>query len=114
MEIAEQTETDPALYQRNPSYFQWKHIERLVREYSPSEHRGRLENLHETDQEFQEKYGVPNPDAVVVGDDPAEDHDMLYDRWDDLTEWRTIRQDIMILKRAVRRTGAEFYGQNAD
>jgi len=114
MGIAKQTETRPALYQRNPSYFKWKRVERLAREHSSSELRARLEDLLETDQELQEKYDVPDPDAVVVTDEPAEDHDMLHDRWDDLTEWRTVRQDITILKRAIQRTETGCHGKNID
>jgi len=112
MEIAEQTETSPALYRRNPSYFEWKRVERLAREHSSGELRARLEDLLETDQKLQEKYGVLDPGAVVVTDDPAEDYDMLHDRWGDLTEWRTVRQDITMLKRAVRRTETGCHGKN--
>jgi len=103
MGIAERTGTRPAQYQRNPSYFQWKRVETLAREHSAGELRSRLAELIEADQDLQETYGVPDPDAVVVSDYPVEDHEALHDRWDDLTEWRTIRQDITILKRAVQR-----------
>ncbi|MDJ1432411.1 hypothetical protein [Halostagnicola sp. A-GB9-2] len=111
MGIAEQTGDRPTLYQRNPSYFQWKRVETLAREQSAGELRTRLEELIETDQELQETYGVPEPDAVVVSDDPRENHDVIHDRWDDLTEWRTIRRDITILKRAVQRAESTNNGR---
>jgi DNA-binding transcriptional regulator GbsR (MarR family) len=111
MGIAERTGTRPAQYQRNPSYFQWKRVETLAREHSAGELRSRLSELIEADQDLQETYGVPDPDAVVVSDDPVEDHETLHDRWEDLTEWRTIRRDITILKRAVQRAESSNDGR---
>ena len=112
MGIAEQTGTRLALYQRNPSYCQWKRVETLSREHSASELRSRLAELIEVDQGLQKTYGVPDPDAVVISDDPVEDHEALHDRWDDLTEERTIRRDITILKRAVQRVESSDEGDD--
>ena len=103
MGIAERTDTRPATYQRNPSYFRWKRVEQLVREHSPSDLRARIDDLIEDDQAYQAKYGVPDPDAVATSDDAVEDHESLHERWNDLTEWRTIRRDIIVLKQAVQR-----------
>ncbi|MWV41789.1 hypothetical protein [Natrialba sp. INN-245] len=104
MGIATRTDTRPATYRRNPSYFRWKRIERLADDHDVSELRARLEELLEDDQELQEKYGVPEPDAVAVDDDAdATDHETLHERWGDLSEWRTIRRDITLLQRAVQR-----------
>lgn len=106
MGIAKRTGTRPVQYARNPSYFQWKRVESLAREHSVGELRDRLEALINADQELQETYQVPDPDAVAAGDDPAEDHETLHTRWEDLTEWRTIRRDITLLKRAVQRAAS--------
>ncbi|WP_435362322.1 DUF7342 family protein [Haloarchaeobius sp. DFWS5] len=103
MGIAERTDTRPATYQRNQSYFRWKRIEQLAREHSPGTLRERVDELVDQDQAFQEQYSVPEPDAVVVADEITEDHEALHERWDDLTEWRTIRRDITVLKQAVQR-----------
>ncbi|MFP9193742.1 hypothetical protein ACLI4Q_19180 [Natrialbaceae archaeon A-CW1-1] len=111
MGIADQNGTRPTLYQRNPSYFQWKRIEALAREHTVSDLRTRLDELIEADQNLQKAYEVPDPDAVVVSDDPAENHDEIHDRWDDLTEWRTIRRDITILKRAIQRAESSNDGR---
>lgn len=110
MGIADRSNERPALYQRNPSYFRWKRVETLARDHSASELRARLEELIEADRNLQEKYGVPDPDAVVV-DDSVENHETLHDRWDDLTEWRTTRRDITLLKRAVKRAESSTDGQ---
>ena len=103
MGIAERSDARPVTYQRNPSYFRWKRVEQLAREHSPSDLRARIDDLIEDDHAFQAEYGVPDPDAVATSDDAVEDHESLHERWNDLTEWRTIRRDIIILKQAVQR-----------
>lgn len=110
MGIAERTEGRPALYQRNPSYFRWKRVETLAREHSPSELRARLDDLVTADGKFQEKYGVPDPDAVLA-DELPDDHDALHEQWDELTEWRTIRRDVTIVKRAIKRANSATDGR---
>jgi predicted transcriptional regulator len=106
MGIADRTASRPATYKRNPSYFQWKRIENLAREHSSSDLRARIDELIEQDETFQEKYGVPEPDAVVAGSG-VDDHEGMHERWEDLTEWRTIRRDINLLERAVQRADSE-------
>lgn len=101
MGIADRTDTRPATYRRNASYFRWKRIEKLAQDRTPDELRDRVDELIEDDKAFQEKHGVPDPDAVVVED--TTNHEQLHERWDDLTEWRTIRRDISLLERAVHR-----------
>ena len=103
MGIGERTGTRPATYRRNRSYFRWKRVEALARDHRPRELRDRLGELIDSDRNLQEKYGVPDPDAVTAAGDVVVDHEALHERWDDLTEWRTIRRDIVILRRAVNR-----------
>lgn len=103
MGIAERKEGRPATYRRNDSYFRWKRIESLASEHSPEDLRDRVEDLIREDTKFQEEYGVPDPDAVSTTDISVDDHDALEDRWADLNQWRTVRRDITILRRAVER-----------
>lgn len=103
MGIAERRDGRPAGYRRNDSYFRWKRIELLAREHSPDELRTRVDELVEEDARFQETYGVPDPDAVSTADVAVDDHDALHDYWEDLSEWRTVRRDIRVLRRAVER-----------
>ena len=86
MGIAERTGTRPATYWRNRSYFRWKRVEALSRDHRPTELRERLSELIDSDRKLQERYGVPDPDAVTVEGDVVEDHEELHERWDDLTE----------------------------
>ncbi len=104
MGVAERRDGRPARYRRNDSYFRWKRVESLAREHSPDELQERLDDLIATDKEFQDEYGVPDPAAVSTADLPVDDHDALHERWEDLSEWRTVRRDIRLLRRAVERT----------
>lgn len=103
MGIAERRDGRPARYRRNDSYFRWKRVESLARDHSPDELKNRLGELVAEDQAFQDEYGVPDPDAVSTAHLPIDDHDTVHDRWEDLSEWRTIRRDIKLLRRAIER-----------
>lgn len=103
MGIARRQEGRPARYRRNDSYFRWKRVESLAREHSPEALRQRVDDLIERDAAFQEQYGVPDPGAITTADLPVDGHDAIHDRWDDLSEWRTVRRDIRVLREAVQR-----------
>lgn len=103
MGVAERRDGRPARYRRNDSYLRWKRIESLAREHSPDELQDRLDELITADEAFQDEYGVPAPDAVSTAHVPIDDHDTVHDRWDALSEWRTVRRDIKLLRRAVER-----------
>lgn len=110
MGVAERREGRPASYRRNDSYLAWKRIESLAREHDAEELRDRVDDLIEEDEAFQERYGVPAPDLVSTDDLPVDDHERLHDRWEDLGEWRTVRRDIRLLRRAVERADARTEG----
>ena len=103
MGVAERRNGRPVRYRRNDSYFRWKRVESLAHEHSPDELQDRLDDLIGEDEAFQDEYGVPAPDAVSTADLPVDDHDALQERWEDLSEWRTVRRDIKLLRRAVER-----------
>lgn len=103
MGVAERRDGRPACYRRNDSYFRWKRVESLAREHSSNDLKNRLEELVAEDEAFQDEYGVPDPDAVSTADLSIDDHDTVHDRWENLSEWRTVRRDIKLLRRAVER-----------
>lgn len=103
MGIATRTDGRPARYGRNDAYFEWRRVESLVDEHSPGELRDRLSDLLDTDERFQEQYGVPGPDAVASSDVELTDGEALEQRWDDVREWQTVRRDVRLLRRAVDR-----------
>ena len=103
MGVAERRDGRPARYRRNDSYFRWKRVESLAGEHSPDELQDQLDDLIAEDEAFQDEYGVPDPDAVSTADLPVDDHDAVHERWEDLSEWRTVRRDIKLLRQAVER-----------
>ncbi len=107
MGIAQRRDGRPARYQRNESYLRWKRIESLTREHGLDELQDRLNTLIEADKTFQEKYGVPEPDAVSSADLPLNDHEAIHDRWEGLSEWRTVRRDIRLFRQAIDRAYAD-------
>lgn len=103
MEIAERRDGRPATYRRNDSYFRWKRIEELATNDSADDLRKRVEELLAEDETLQERFDVPDPDAVPPSAFEADDHDEVHERWDALTRWRTVRRDLEIVQRAAHR-----------
>lgn len=104
MGVAKRRDGRPARYRRNDSYFRWKRVESIAPEYSPDELPERLDDLMTEDEAFQDEYDVPDPAAVSTADLPEDDRDALHERWEALSEWRTGRRDIRLLRRAVERS----------
>ena len=111
MGIAERREGRPARYRRNDAYLTWKRVERLAREHRPATLRDRVDALLDEDEAFQERYGVPEPGAVTSADVETDDHTELHDHWDGVSEWRTVRRDIRVLRRAVQRAETRLDGE---
>jgi hypothetical protein len=109
MGITRRRDGRPASYRRNDAYLTWKRVESLAREHDPATLRERVDGLLEEDAAFQERFGVPDPEALTGDDLAGDNHETLHDRWEALTEWRTVRRDIRVLRRAVQRaeTGLE-------
>lgn len=105
MGIADRRDGRPATYRRNDAYLRWKRVEALAHEHTLEELRQRLDDLVAEDEAFQERFGVPDPDAVASADLP-EDHEALQERWEALAEWRTVRRDVRILRQAAHRAEA--------
>lgn len=103
MGIADRRDGRPATYRRNEAYLTWKRVEALASDHTPAELRERVDDLIAEDEAFQDRYGIPDPAAVSTADLPVDDHEALHERWADLGEWRTVRRDIRVLRRAVRR-----------
>ncbi|QKY20689.1 hypothetical protein B4589_009975 [Halolamina sp. CBA1230] len=103
MRIAEQRGDRPTEYRRNDSYLRWKRIERLAEDHTAAALREELDALVEEDESLQERFDAPDPDAVspAVFDDA--DHEGVHDRWDALSRWRTVREDLGVIQRAIHR-----------
>ncbi|POG55556.1 DUF7342 family protein [Haloferax marisrubri] len=111
MGIVERRDGRPTTYRRNESYLRWKRVESLAQEHSVSDLRAELESLLTEDESFQTQFGVPDPDAVSPKSFDIADHDALHDRWDALTRWRTVREDLAVLQEALHRASGDSNGQ---
>lgn len=103
MGIAEKREERPATYRRNESYFRWRRVEELARNNTAAELRDEVDALLREDREFQDRFGVANPDAISPAAFETSDHDEIHDRWEGLTRWRTVRRDVEVLQQAAHR-----------
>jgi predicted ArsR family transcriptional regulator len=90
---------EPATYQRNESYFEWRKRQRLA-DCSMDELRDRLETLTDRERTFRGRYDADTPAAVDAL--AHADHDELEAVWLDLSEWQTVRERIERLE-TVRR-----------
>lgn len=103
MGIVESRGDRPAEYRRNESYLRWKRIESLARTHTTVELREEVEALLEEDQLFQEEFEAPSPDAVSPAVFESTDHEAVHEQWDALTRWRSVREDLEVLQRAIHR-----------
>ena len=90
----------------NRAILSWKRVERLAHEYRPAELRERIDALIEEDDALRERFGVPDPDVVTSGDLLTEDHDAIHEHWEAVGEWRTVRRDLRVPRRALDRAEA--------
>jgi hypothetical protein len=114
MGVAERRGDRPVEYRRNESYLRWKRIETLAREHSAAELREELDGLLEEDESFQERFEAPDPDAISPAAFESSDHDTIHDRWDALTRWRSVREDIAVLQRAIHRADEGTDGRTGE
>ena len=97
--VIERITDNPATYQRNDAYFEWRKRQRLTN-CSMDELQDRLETLTTREHTFHERYDADTPadvDALAHAD-----HNELDEVWLDLSEWQTVRDRIERLE-AVRR-----------
>lgn len=96
--VIERVADDPATYERNEAYFEWRKRQHLA-DCSVDELRNRLETLTAREHTFHERYEADTPadvDALAHAG-----HDELEEVWLDLNEWQTVRHRIERLE-AVR------------
>ncbi|WP_129112604.1 DUF7342 family protein [Halegenticoccus tardaugens] len=90
---------NPASFERNESYFEWRRLDRLSR-LSDDEYRRRLGELLSENETYRERYGVDEPNDV----DPFEyaEYGDPEHVWLDLNNWAAVRREIRDLRRSRR------------
>lgn len=110
--IVERHPGRPTTYRRNESYFDWKRVDELRREYDLADLADRLADLTEKERAYRERYDADHPADVDALD--ASDHDAVHEVWLDLNDWRTVRREMRLLERARQEmdagTGARANG----
>jgi len=93
----------PATYERNESYFEWRHVSRLAAEHSPEELRERVRELTDRIADYEDAYDAATP-AAVDAIDAAADRDgrTIDDVYADLGDWATARRERERYERARR------------
>lgn len=114
MGVAERRGERPAEYRRNDSYLRWKRIESLAREHTPDELRGHVEDLLQEDHDLQAHFDAPDPDAISPKIFEEFDHDTIHERWDALTRWRSVREDLAVLQEAIHRAEQNSDGRSGE
>ena len=103
MGVVERRGDRPVEYRRNESYLRWKRVEALAREHTVAELREELDELLAEEESLREHFDVPDPGAVPPAAFESHDHEAIHRTWDALTRWRSVREDIEVLQRALHR-----------
>lgn len=110
MGIVERRGDRPVEYRRNESYFRWKRIETLARDRSTADLQEEVETLVAEDRSLQDRFEAPDPDAISPARFEGVNHEEIHEQWDALTRWRSVREDIELLQRAVHRADRDIEG----
>jgi hypothetical protein len=102
MGIVRQVTESPATYERNQSYFDWRRVQRFREEYTTEELLDFLARETDRADAFAEEFGVDTPDSISLSAYATETGRSVEDVWDDLTAWKTARQRITLLERALQ------------
>lgn len=93
----------PVEYRRNDEYFRWKRVETLASEHTSDELRTKIDALASEDASLQDRFDVPDPDAVPSAMIEEQNHEAAHETLEALSRWRTLRDDLCVLQRAAHR-----------
>lgn len=96
--IVEATAGRPKRYRRNESYFEWARANELRRTKTDVELENELAELVDRERQFRDRYGVDAPERIDALE--RADYDSIESVWEDVSEWKSIRQDIRAVERA--------------
>lgn len=102
--VIERVTDDPATFQRNDAYFEWRKRQQLA-DCSMDELQDQLETLTARERAFRERYDAATPAGVDAIEHAG--HDTLDEVWLDLSEWQTVRDRIERLEAVRRRRTAD-------
>ena len=99
----------PATYERNDAYFEWRRINQLAADHSVEELQERVRELTTRVSEYEATYDAASPAAVdAVAAAEGSDERTIDDVYSDLADWATAREERDRYERArQQRTGGE-------
>nr|WP_233340520.1 ArsR family transcriptional regulator [Haloprofundus sp. MHR1] len=92
---------DPATYERNDAYFEWRRIDQLWTEHSVEELQERIRELTARIADYEAAYDASTPaavDAATVAE--ASGDRTIDDVYSDLRDWVTAQEERKLTKRA--------------
>jgi len=98
--VVVRVEDDPERFERNDAYFEWKRVFELTQR-STADLKAELRELSERESAFRERFDADAPGAVDAV--AHADYEDLETVWDELDEWRAIRERMDRLDEARRR-----------
>lgn len=104
--ILDRVADDPAMYRRNESYFDFRRVYHLTREYDAEELEELIDEYDARERNLADQFGVDTPaDVDVLSTVGFKELDDAYDR---LSEWTTVRRRLRELRRARLMQEREF------
>jgi flagellar basal body rod protein FlgC len=103
MGVVETRGSRPVEYRRNAAYFRWKRIETLASEHTPDELKTKIDTLVTEDASFQDQFDATDPDAITPALLEDRSHEAVHETLETVARWRTIRDDLTVLRRAAYR-----------
>lgn len=92
--IATRHEGQPATYERNDAYFEWRRINQLAADHTTEVLRERVRELTDRITGYEDTYGAPTPDTVdAVAAAETSDEASVDDVYRDLADWATARRE---------------------
>lgn len=90
----------PVRYERNDDYFEWRRVNKLVRENTVNELRTQVSELTDRIEEYRNEHGIDSPAEVDVLEFDAEQVDDVYV---ELGDWATIVEERRLHERARKK-----------
>lgn len=93
-------DAQPARYERNDAYLEWREASRIARERTVDEIIERVRQLESRRDEFVDRFGTTDPSAVSVFD--RDDHDAIHAQMERISDWQALERDIRLYELARR------------
>lgn len=111
MGIVRQVTQSPKTYERNQEYLIWRRVQRLRNQHTPDELLELLETATERDRTYATEFAVESPDGISITTYASDTDRSLESVWNDISAWKTTRQRITLLERALASDSDETAGR---